>query len=189
MEWGLWGWNILAIDAMFVAISTFFWAVGGIVGAESGDLSSPVLTQEEMRFIQLANAERESRDLAALTVDPMLVAIARKHSWEMAELGYFDHVSPTQGHKTPMDRYLAEYKRRPYWLYVGENLYYCTVVDPDRGHRKLMESASHRGNILDPRFTSMGVGVYIDKRGRFWVTQMFAARKDEPDDPDAAASG
>jgi uncharacterized protein YkwD len=173
---------------MLVAFCVVSWAIGGIVGAERDQESSLALTREETRLVQLANAERETRKLGTLAVDPMLVTVARKHSREMADLNYFDHVSPTKGLKTPMDRYLAEYGKQPYWLYVGENLYYCTVVDPERGHRKLMESPSHRDNILDPKFTHVGVGVCIDKHGRFWVTQMFSARKDTPDASEASVA-
>jgi uncharacterized protein YkwD len=170
---------------MFVAFCATLWALGGVVGAERDQASSLALTGEETRLIQLANAEREARKLGTLAIDPMLVTIARRHSREMADLNYFDHVSPTKGLRTPMDRYLAEYGKRPYWLYVGENLYYCSaLVDPERAHRKLMESPSHRDNILDPKFTHIGVGTYVDKSGRFWVTQMLSARKDAPERAD-----
>lgn len=133
------------------------------------------LTEEEQRFIDLTNSERLLRGMNALKFDPQLVEVAREHSKEMAEKNYFDHISPTPGLRTAVDRYLAVVKRRPTWALVGENLFYCSIVDVNRGHTCLMESKSHRDNILNPRFERMGVGVYKDKDGQFWVTEMFLA--------------
>jgi uncharacterized protein YkwD len=31
----------------------------------------------------------------------------------------------------------------------------------------------HRANILEPRFTKIGLGVYHNAKGEYWVTQMF----------------
>jgi uncharacterized protein YkwD len=56
---------------------------------------------------------------------------------------------------------------------VGENLYYCSIVDVERGHRALMNSPSHRANILHPPFRKGGIGIYKSQTGEFWVTQMF----------------
>ena len=38
-----------------------------------------------------------------------------------------------------------------------------------------MNSPGHRANILEPRFTKIGVGLYRNSEGRFWVTEMFSA--------------
>lgn len=131
------------------------------------------LTEEEQRFIDLTNSERLLRGLNALKMDTQLVEVAREHSKEMADKNYFDHVSPTPGLRTAVDRYLAVVKQRPTWALVGENLFYCSIVDVNRGHTCLMESKSHRDNILNPRFERMGVGVYKSPDGQFWVTEMF----------------
>lgn len=139
---------------------------------------SVVMTQEEIRFVELVNKERASRGLQQLTIDPILVQVARAHSEEMAVKHYFSHTSPTPGLKTAMDRYLAALKRRPTWALVGENLFYCSIVDVSRGHQALMDSEGHRANILEPRFTAIGVGSYVTESGEFYVTQMFLAKTD-----------
>lgn len=131
------------------------------------------LTEDEQRFVDLTNSERLLRGMNALKVDPLLVETAREHSQEMAEKDYFDHMSPTPGLRTAVDRYLAVAKRRPTWALVGENLFYCSIVDVNRGHNCLMQSKSHRDNILNSRFERIGVGIYKDKDGEFWVTEMF----------------
>jgi len=140
--------------------------------------SAATMTAVEQRLVDLANAERWQRDLGVLTPNPLLVQVAREHSRQMCEKSYFDHISPTPGYRTPMDRYLKGLGHTPTYACLGENLFFCTVVDADRGHKCLMESVKHRENILNPDFQEMGVGVYVDQAGRFWVTQLFLTQVD-----------
>lgn len=137
-----------------------------------------VMTQEEIRFVELVNKERASRGLPQLTIDPVLIQVAREHSREMGEKHYFSHHSPTPKMRTPLDRYLAGAKRRPSWALVGENLFYCSIVDVNRGHTALMNSEGHRANILESRYERIGVGAYVTPDGQFYVTQMFLAKID-----------
>lgn len=138
--------------------------------------AASVITADEMRYIELTNKERAARGLSQLVLDPLLVQVGRAHSREMAEKNYFSHTSPTAALKTPLDRYLAAEPRRPAWALVGENLFYCSIVDVDRGHNAFMNSPGHRENILEPRFERMGVGIYVNPRGEFYVTEMFLAK-------------
>ncbi len=139
------------------------------------------LLPAEREFVTRINDERTSRGLNALTLDPLLVAVARSHSREMCDRDYFDHHSPTPGIVTPMDRYLNGLRlirqEMPDYLLVGENIYYCSITNDTYnaayGHRALMNSPGHRANILEPRFAKIGVGTYTDAQGRFWVTEMF----------------
>lgn len=137
--------------------------------------------REEQDLVAAINTERTSRGLDALSLDPVLCEAARAHSREMCDLNYFAHQSPTSGDKTPIDRYLGELhtdgEKRPNTALVGENIFYASVTNAVYGagyaHRRLMASPSHRENILEPRFTKVGVGLYRDLEGRFWVTEMF----------------
>jgi uncharacterized protein YkwD len=140
------------------------------------------VTAQEEAFVALINADRTQRGLNALTQDPMLTQTARAHSQEMCSQNYFDHHSPTPGLASPMDRYLSSLKQlggsQPNYLLVGENIYYCSVCNDiynvDYAHRALMASPGHRANILEPRFTKIGLGVYRNAQGEFWVTEMFS---------------
>ncbi len=145
---------------------------GGEVRSKEASAVS-TMTSDELRFLSLLNRERAERHLIELKPDPLLVSIAREHSREMCEKNYFDHLSPTPGLKTPMDRYLRAVPHRPLHACVGENLFYCSIVDVDRGHRALMNSPEHRENILYPPFRRGGIGVYKSDTGEFWVTEMF----------------
>ena len=137
--------------------------------------------REEADLVAAINNERTRRGLGPLTEDPLLNVTARSHSREMCSLSYFDHHSPTSNECTPMDRYLAGLRawgeNKPEAALVGENIFYASATDAvynvGYAHASLMNSPGHRANILEPRFTKVGVGLYRDAQGRFWVTEMF----------------
>jgi len=170
-----------AADAPETAPAPASPATSGVPeSSSSGETELPKPTAEELRFVQLTNQERAKHGLRQLEIDPLLIAVARKHSAEMRDKDYFGHESPTPGIKTPLERFLlaATEVRRPAYACVGENLFYCSIVDVQRGHKALMNSPTHRENILFPRFEKMGVGIIKNARGEFWVTQMFLATTD-----------
>jgi uncharacterized protein YkwD len=136
------------------------------------------VTEQEQRFIDLVNSERWSRGLKTLKLDPLLVQIAREHSEEMCKKNYFDHYSPTPEKRTAKERFLLGYGKRPKWALIGENLFYCSITDVNRGHTCLMNSPSHRENIVNPKFDAIGVGIYRAEDGEFWVTEMFLTKID-----------
>lgn len=137
--------------------------------------------REEQDLVAAINAERTARGLEPLSVDPVLCEAARAHCREMCDLNYFAHKSPTPGDETPVDRYLdklhTDGEKRPDTALVGENIFFASVTNDFYGasyaHQRLMASPSHRENILESRFTKVGVGLYRDPEGRFWVTEMF----------------
>ncbi len=141
----------------------------------------PQEEREETALVAAINNERTRRGLEPLTEDPLLNVTARSHSREMCSLSYFDHHSPTAGEYTPMDRYLAGLRAwgesKPESALVGENIFYASATDAlynvAYAHTSLMNSPGHRANILEPHFTKVGVGLYRDAQGRFWVTEMF----------------
>jgi uncharacterized protein YkwD len=135
----------------------------------------------EAEFIRLINIDRSKRGLGALALDPVLMDTARLHSRDMAERDYFSHHSPAPAPRTPTLRYVEDLKNiggvQPESMLVGENIYYCSVYTKDfdvkYSHKALMDSPGHRANILEPRYQKVGVGVYIDPIGQFYVTEMF----------------
>jgi uncharacterized protein YkwD len=121
----------------------------------------------EADLFELVNRERVERGLSMLSYDTSLVPVARAHSQEMLELGYFSHVSPNTG--TLGDRLNdAEVE----YTAAGENLAYA----PDVGiaHRGLMQSDGHRANVLDPSWERIGIGILSAPDGTIMVTQLFA---------------
>jgi len=131
------------------------------------------LTPEEQRFVDLTNKERKDRGLNELIVAPLLVTTARAKSQEMHDKNYWGHEEPGKKNSTAMYRVLAALKEQPKYMVVGENLYYCSQVLVDSGHTALMNSPTHRKNILNPDYKYIGIGAYISKDGKFWVTEHF----------------
>ena len=139
----------------------------------SGDLPpAGTLTSEETRVLALLNATREKHGLCRLTLDPTLIRVAHAHCADMDQRNYFSHWEPDAGHRDPVDRYAAALGYRP-TVVVGENLGTFTRPDFDAIHEALMNSPTHRANILDTRYTCVGIGVLVRSDGGTWVTQMF----------------
>ncbi len=136
------------------------------------------MTAQEQRFCDLINQERAKRGLSMLKPLPILITVARSHSREMSELNYFSHYSPSKGLRTPMDRYKAFTTGHalPAYLCVGENLYWATAGDPERGHTALMASPTHKENILRAEYQYVGIGVYTTPDGQMWATEMFMSQ-------------
>ena len=58
------------------------------------------------------------------------------------------------------------------WWLLGENVGW-TNSSVEYLHRSFMKSPEHRRNILDPRFTSIGVGEAVSRDGRIFVAEDF----------------
>jgi uncharacterized protein YkwD len=147
--------------------------------ANSSAISTIELTSEENALIDDTNRDRVSQGLPDLLLDPLLCLVARSHSADMARRNYFDHMAPGPGPSSPMDRYLAALPSRPDYAFLGENIYYRSMTDSEdvgatEANNAFMRSPGHRANILQPKFTKMGVGFYRDPTtGAFWVTEEF----------------
>ena len=105
----------------------------------------------------------------AMTLSGTLADVALGHANDMAERNYFEHVDPS-GH-SPADRVRASgYQEQ----LVGENIAYGpqSVEEVVQGW---LNSPGHCENIMDPRFTEMGIALAPGqaKRGLYWV-QVFA---------------
>lgn len=106
----------------------------------------------EAEMLQLVNAERTKRGLAALAADTALVPVARAHAQDMFARGYFSHYTPE--HKDPFDRMHAagiKYMAAGENLALGQTLKIC--------HEGLMNSPGHRANILNPAYGRLGIGI------------------------------
>jgi uncharacterized membrane protein required for colicin V production len=123
--------------------------------------------ESEAKMLELLNAERAKAGLNPLVADDRLRDVARQHSQEMFRLGYFAHISPTDG--SPADRL----KRSGIaFATAGENLAYAPTVEV--AHSGLMASPGHRRNILTPEFTRVGIGVVRGGLYGRMFTQNFA---------------
>jgi uncharacterized protein YkwD len=118
-------------------------------GGDPGDGPSAL----EAEILDLVNAERTSRGLAALAWHPGAADVARAHSTDMAARDFFDHVNPDG--LDPGDRLAAAGIHPSAW---GENI---AAGYPDAASvmDAWMNSPGHRANILNPIYTHLGVGI------------------------------
>ncbi len=103
-------------------------------------------------------ARKENR---VLRWDSCLARKAVQRAKQLAAAHYFEHEDPKTG-KNPVwktIRTCIPAKSRRSNIRAGENL--TKGIDtPANIHRMLMESPTHRANILDRRFNHLGVGCY-----------------------------
>lgn len=122
--------------------------------------------EAERRMLALVNRERTQRDLQPLRMDSELRAVAREHSADMFQRGYFSHINPDG--ENPFDRMRdADVTFRT----AGENLAMAPTVEI--AHNGLMNSPGHRANILNPAYRNAGIGVYSSPRQGRMYTQLF----------------
>ncbi|HYL03393.1 MAG TPA: CAP domain-containing protein [Steroidobacteraceae bacterium] len=101
-----------------------------------------------------------------LSLSSTLAGVALGHASDMAEHDYFEH-QDLAGH-SPADRVRATgYQEK----LVGENIAYGPE-SVDEAVRGWLASPGHCTNIMDPRFSEMGiayVGASGARQGRYWV--------------------
>lgn len=117
--------------------------------------------------LKLVNEERAKQGLKSLTLSTKLTSIATTKSKDMAVNKYFSHNSPTYGSPFQMLQHFGvSYKT------AGENIA-AGQKTPEEVMKAWMNSSGHRANILNPKYTQLGVGYYKGgSYGVYW-TQLF----------------
>ena len=116
---------------------------------------------DELTFVALINAERTAAGLAPVAAEGRLFDSARAWSQTQAAAGDLSH-----------DDSFFSVNRPAGASTVAENVAYNASVQAI--HERLMASPGHRANILNPAFTSVGIGEVEHADGRIFVTQRFA---------------
>jgi uncharacterized protein YkwD len=106
----------------------------------------------EQEMLQLINAERRKHLLKPLQADTLLRAVAVLHGADMLVRGYFSHRSP-EG----LDPFARMKQASIRYRTAGENLAHASSLP--LAHNGLMNSQSHRENILNPRFGRLGIAI------------------------------
>lgn len=107
------------------------------------------------RVFELVNKERVKAGVAPLVLNEKLAAMADFKLKEMDELGYFDHKSPVYGSPSEMAKAFGITDRG-----CGENLAFAST--PDDAMEAWMSSEGHRANILNPKYTQIGIACHIN---------------------------
>lgn len=130
------------------------------VAATAFTLAAPAAhaSTEESQFVSLTNSARANNGLHAYSTASDLIALARRHSQEMAAKHTIYHnpnlASDVSG-----------------WQAVGENV--GMGGSAASIHNAFMNSPAHRANILDHDFTQVGIGTAYDDKGVLYVTEVF----------------
>ncbi|AJT61821.1 hypothetical protein T261_0129 [Streptomyces lydicus] len=131
---------------------------------------SPTPPDLEQQAIALINSRRAQVGCGPLRRDRRLHLAAQRHSADMAARGYYAHDTPDG---TGPDKRItaAGYP----WSSWGENL--------DRGPRTAdaavgdwMSDAMHRDNMLNCRFTAVGIGIVHGTGGPWWTQDLASPR-------------
>lgn len=116
---------------------------------------------------------RETRGRARpLRWNEKLARVARAHSRDMLRHRYFSHFD-RQG-RSPFVRINAT---GIHWSALAENIAVNqTVRDAEASFMDEPRfQNNHRGNILDPKYTDVGLGIVQAPDGNLYITQDFAA--------------
>jgi uncharacterized protein YkwD len=136
----------------------------------TGELERQMVELLNLHRSDPANAAETGGRAGALRWNETLAAVARAHSRDMLVQGYFDHVDP-QG-KSPGARInMAGIQ----WQAYGENI--AQVSTMEQAEAAFMNeprfAKNHRGNILNPTYTDVGVGIVEGRDGQLYITQDF----------------
>jgi len=155
--------------------------IGLVILALSITVSSPVkvlatklATNQEYIIIERTNQLRNESGLPDLVPDNRLMTSATNKAIDMAERGYFSHANP-------------EGLRMSYWIH-GANYYYSLAGENlakgftsiDRLMKAWADSPSHCRNLLENKFTNIGVGIAtksINGQEIIFVVQHFGVEK------------
>ena len=116
-------------------------------------------------LFEAMNAARLAQGLTALEWDESLVVVAYARAANLVENGYFEHYGPDG--ESAFSELAARGIR---YRLAGENLArnnYLETRTVAAAFDGLMNSAGHRANILEPRFSSAGVACV--REGKMWV--------------------
>lgn len=129
-----------------------------------------VMTIDELRaeFIRLTNIERVKAGVPELEILPELMDCAQTKAQDFFDNSYYGHNSPVYGSSGEMIKLFVPNARSS-----GENLapWRKTAQDVIDG---ILESPEHLKNMLNSKYTHIGVGVVEGADGGYWWVQQFA---------------
>jgi uncharacterized protein YkwD len=126
----------------------------------------------EQQMYASHNSLRAGAGLAGLQLDATLVNIARSRAQDMAANNYFSHTSPS-GVTVFSLMAGAGYG----YGIAGENIARNSYPDTESvtvAMNGFMNSAAHRSNIMDARYTKVGIAMAIGANGMKYFVVVFA---------------
>ena len=144
------------------------------IASSAGAAAFSPMTAPEYQFLAELNAARVANGQPALVANGVLSGLARERSDQMLATGRFSHYDPSGN---LVFAGLLNAVGFPY-AFAGENLAennYAWGQSMEVASGQLMNSPTHRDNILNPRFNEAGIGIAgPGPKGEFYYTQLFA---------------
>ena len=136
------------------------------------DTQTPSMTE---RFFAATNAQRTKAGQTPYWWHERAARVAQARCDDMVARDYFGHTTP-DGTKGYVEELQAQGIAN--WILAGENLAqngYPETEAVERSMTTLMNSPTHRANILDPVFESCGIGYAQRPTGVHLWAQVFLA--------------
>lgn len=142
----------------------------------SGCVGLTVLAKDMLQLVDAdrlnpANDPETGGRSLPLKWDPRLAEAALEHSEDMADHHYFSHYAPNGN--SPVERITL---RGVQWRSIGENIAKnFTIAAAEAAFMNEPRfQPNHRGNLLNPKFNAIGIGIVRGSDGMIYVTQDFA---------------
>lgn len=138
--------------------------------------STPLYLSAKLEMLSLINAERAHAGAHPLRLNPLLDAVAQARSQDMITRHYFSHQIPGGGMVFDiLDRDHVQYQM------AGENIalnnyiaFYPMARTVRQTNTDLMNSPEHRANILEPKYSEIGLGMAFEHgTGKLILTEVF----------------
>jgi len=136
------------------------------------------LTQVEAYIAELVNADRQKYGLPSLAVSSSIAEVARTFAEDMTKRGFKSHIDPEGRDPTARGAALG------LTIQLGENFGWSSGMSYTDGCKKINndmmseppdDPSNHRGNILNPKYASIGCGAAVSARtGELIVVEDFA---------------
>lgn len=145
----------------FLLISFFIFSIPSFSSVKS----------EKAEIIKMVNKERSKKHLPPLSEDRRLNSLADKKAKIMATENNLSH---TAGGYNSFSDLIKEAHIE--YLAVGENIA-RNWKTPDDVMKAWLNSSGHRANILNKKFTKIGVGKAVNSKGDTYWVQLFIKEK------------
>lgn len=159
--------KLLVVTVLAVLVAAAASAEDKPPAPASGPSTKLELTRLEQEILDRTNAERKRAGLPAFEAHPTLMKLARDHSATMARLDQLGHELEGKS----FDKRIKESGYR--FTGAGENVAKGQAT-AEQVLDSWMKSAGHKANILNARFTRIGIGFAASKSGSPYYTQVFA---------------
>ena len=155
------GWVQHRFHTLIVTVAAAAMLATAPSAAHAANAQHPDTTSSayESRLLRLVNSERARRGRRPLRLWSCADGYAKRWSVHLAHSSFLRHPS------------LATVKRSCRARWVGENIGYGNI-SADAMMRAWMASSGHRANILDARFTYIGLGA-VRSGGHWYAVQEF----------------